>query len=66
MSYFVANSASTVNAKPSTVNSRLLTTEYNSKSDCYTCVDDHPIPPCTGFSKDYSCSPSLGSNHEQN
>ena len=29
------------------------------QSDCNTCVDDYSIPPCTGFSKDYSCLPTL-------
>ncbi|MEL4894688.1 hypothetical protein [Crocosphaera sp. Alani8] len=24
-------------------------------NNCNTCVDDYSIPPCTGFSKDYSC-----------
>jgi hypothetical protein len=27
-------------------------------NNCGICVDDYPIPPCTGFSKDYNCSPS--------
>jgi hypothetical protein len=29
------------------------------ENNCNTCVDDYSIPPCTGFSKDYSCFPSL-------
>jgi hypothetical protein len=28
---------------------------------CYSCVDDYDIPPCAGFSQDYSCLPSSGS-----
>ncbi|HAC63247.1 MAG TPA: hypothetical protein DCF68_06815 [Cyanothece sp. UBA12306] len=66
MSYLVANSASTVKAQSSTINSRLSTTEYSSKDHCYTCVDDYAIPPCTGFSKDYSCLPNLGGQNQQN
>ncbi|XLQ12523.1 MAG: hypothetical protein KPI85_02040 [cyanobacterium endosymbiont of Epithemia adnata isolate EadnSB Bon19] len=27
---------------------------------CYSCVDDYNIPPCAGFSRDYSCLPNLG------
>jgi hypothetical protein len=34
------------------------------QNTCYSCVDDYQIPPCTGFSKDYSCLPSSGSNHQ--
>lgn len=30
----------------------------DSKSVCYSCVDDHQIPPCAGFSQDYSCLPN--------
>ncbi len=29
------------------------------ENNCNTCVDDYSIPPCTGFSKDYSCFPNL-------
>ena len=29
------------------------------ENNCNTCVDDYAIPPCTGFSKDYSCFPNL-------
>ncbi|YAI82425.1 MAG: hypothetical protein ACQJCO_02190 [cyanobacterium endosymbiont of Rhopalodia sterrenbergii] len=34
----------------------------NAQNTCYSCVDDHRIPPCAGFSQDYSCLPSLGNN----
>ncbi len=34
------------------------------ENNCNTCVDDYSIPPCTGFSKDYSCFPSLDPLHE--
>ncbi len=29
------------------------------ESNCNTCVDDYSIPPCTGFSKDYTCLSNL-------
>ena len=29
----------------------------NTQGVCYSCVDDHQIPPCAGFSQDYSCLP---------
>ncbi|MGK7880102.1 MAG: hypothetical protein AB4060_08380 [Crocosphaera sp.] len=34
-------------------------TSRETDNNCNTCVDDYSIPPCTGFSKDYSCSPNL-------
>ncbi len=34
-------------------------TSSQTENNCNTCVDDYSIPPCTGFSKDYSCFPSL-------
>lgn len=33
--------------------------QTKTESNCNTCVDDYSIPPCTGFSKDYSCLPSV-------
>ncbi|WP_172582075.1 hypothetical protein [cyanobacterium endosymbiont of Rhopalodia gibberula] len=40
--------------------------DHHSNNDtqdtCYSCVNDHRIPPCAGFSQDYSCLPNLGSN----
>ena len=33
--------------------------QTQAQSNCNTCVDDYSIPPCTGFSKDYSCLPTL-------
>ncbi|WGT67068.1 hypothetical protein [cyanobacterium endosymbiont of Epithemia clementina EcSB] len=36
----------------------------NTQSTCYSCVDDHRIPPCAGFSQDYSCLPNLGSDRQ--
>ena len=34
-------------------------TPTETENNCNTCVDDYSIPPCTGFSKDYSCFPDL-------
>ncbi len=36
----------------------------SNQNSCYSCVDDYQIPPCTGFSKDYSCLPTHSSNHQ--
>ncbi len=65
MSYLVATSPSTVKGQQSTTNQDSSIPKYNNQNHCYTCVDDYAIPPCTGFSKDYSCLPTLGS-HQQN
>ncbi|ACK65827.1 hypothetical protein PCC8801_1781 [Rippkaea orientalis PCC 8801] len=67
MSQAVVTCAPTVKGKDqsSTFNSSLSITQDNNPSHCYSCVDDYPIPPCTGFSKDYSCLPNVD-NHQQN
>ncbi|MEA5508207.1 hypothetical protein VB715_00365 [Crocosphaera sp. UHCC 0190] len=36
-----------------------VSSNTKAESNCNTCVDDYSIPPCTGFSKDYSCLPNL-------
>ncbi|XTZ10735.1 MAG: hypothetical protein ACQZ3N_02185 [cyanobacterium endosymbiont of Rhopalodia yunnanensis] len=38
--------------------------DNDDKNTCYSCVDDHNIPPCAGFSQDYSCLPNLGSSQQ--
>ncbi|WP_171816358.1 hypothetical protein [cyanobacterium endosymbiont of Epithemia turgida] len=34
--------------------------DNDAPNTCYSCVDDYNIPPCAGFSRDYSCLPNLG------
>ncbi|MDJ0580792.1 hypothetical protein [Crocosphaera sp.] len=46
------------NSSTSVVNPQ-SSTSSETENNCNTCVDDYSIPPCTGFSKDYSCLPNL-------
>jgi hypothetical protein len=50
----VASSATAISHQPND----------NTQSTCYSCVDDHRIPPCAGFSQDYSCLPNLGNDRQ--
>lgn len=46
-------------SSPTAVINPTSSSQSKAESNCNTCVDDYSIPPCTGFSKDYSCLPNL-------
>ncbi len=53
-----SQASQTENSSTSVINPQ-SSTSSETENNCNTCVDDYSIPPCTGFSKDYSCFPSL-------
>ena len=53
-----SQASQTDNSSTSVINPQ-SSTSSETENNCNTCVDDYSIPPCTGFSKDYSCSPDL-------
>lgn len=54
-----SSSVSSPQSSQTTVINPSSSTPTQTENNCNTCVDDYSIPPCTGFSKDYSCFPNL-------